>query len=745
MRVSWLYFFVIFLFSFPFVSAEVLLNEIMYAPSTSIGGSANEWVELYALGGGNETLSGCFFQDIELPVIIVDPYAILVRQSDLFNDTYYNASSTYEVSFGRGLANDGGSISLRCPSFEEVVYYNDSLAKSNNFSLERSPEGEWKESIIFGGTPSKNNSISAPLGDFASLEITEIMVDPFGDDDVLRPGGEWIEIYNRGKLPVSLRELVLYDQDDDHELRVTDSSSTTLTLCSHCYAVVYRNGDTDFDLSRNTDAVRLAVGYPLRSESVLDIVSFSSVPEGMSLSHFNGDWVYTAPTPGEDNLYTGLCDWQIDVMLNNSFSRPEDLSFTVEVGRRLGYGENITVQGIIEDGYGNIVKEYSPWTNDYITSSSHKTYSPRLAEGAYNIVFWLGNLTCRDGTLGDNRISRAVYLGQYYQNMSSRVEIEDVDLLRDGVTWGESVPLHLFLYKGNSTQKVIRVWVEAEGKKVSSTSKVSVQDEFSGYDLTIPVELVPRCENEEIRATAIVEGLGERDEVGFTIQSNGDDCDESDILSPNSALRSSFSSIPVGQRYAFTSVPYSILPGDIFPIRILVRGSAKDELYDLWSFVAEGRKCVSCLESTVGRNDTIYSLSVPRGQEKEIELLVKADANLPPGSYELRVIFRRVGVKTTQDLRQIIFVNDSSSLHSNSSSFLSNHFSQLSDSITVEPPVIGYSSFNVLSSSQDSTGMIVYESTTSLSKKSLPWVVVVAFCCLLFMFFKKGFILGRKA
>ena len=131
-----LYLLVIVSVSFPSTNARVLLNEIMYAPTTDFGGSSNEWIELYAQNG-NMTLQDCLFQDTELPEIIVDPYVVLVRRNDLFDGIYGNVSPVYEVSFGRGLANDGGNISLRCPSFEETVYYNDSMAKSNNFSLKK--------------------------------------------------------------------------------------------------------------------------------------------------------------------------------------------------------------------------------------------------------------------------------------------------------------------------------------------------------------------------------------------------------------------------------------------------------------------------------------------------------------------------------------------------------------------------------------------------------------------------------
>ena len=97
--------------------------------------------------------------------------------------------------------NDGDTVilfDLNGSMIDSVNYLSSWGARGNNKTLERNKFGEWKESIVLGGTPGGKNSVYDFSYDFSVLEITEVLGDPFGDDEALKPLGEWVEIYNSG-------------------------------------------------------------------------------------------------------------------------------------------------------------------------------------------------------------------------------------------------------------------------------------------------------------------------------------------------------------------------------------------------------------------------------------------------------------------------------------------------------------------------------------------------------------------
>jgi len=92
------------------------------------------------------------------------------------------------------------------------------------------------------------------------IVLNEFMANPTGYDNALMPGGEWVELYNKGNWPINLTGWYLTDSGATHILNITvaNSSTGTTIMPAHGYLVVYRNGDGDFELNNSgNDSVKL--------------------------------------------------------------------------------------------------------------------------------------------------------------------------------------------------------------------------------------------------------------------------------------------------------------------------------------------------------------------------------------------------------------------------------------------------------------------------------------------------------
>lgn len=512
------FYFVLFILISSLVQAEVIINEVMYDPD-QCADSDCEWIELYNLGNETINLSSCLIDGNSFEDFLIEGfnYLVVARNKEEFNK-HFNATTVVDGAFS--LKNDGDEIVLSGTFCDDSVTYNSIYAKGNNYTLEKHQSG-WKESLIVGGTPGKKNSVAEFSYDYSKLELTEIMVDPFGKDDENKPLGEWVEIFNNGNKPISLSGLVLYDNDDSHELYITQVNTDNYELCVGCYTIIYRNGDSDFDLSKINDKVRLYTGYPLLENQLIDEVSFSQSTEGMSFSKIDDVWYKTKPTPGEKNTYSGKCDWEIDLIKPESIFELDNFDFKVLIQRKYGGPQEITVRGEITDFFGEIVKSYSPWTDVEVVSTRTKSYSPNLKEGVYQVSFWIEDLGCGDDHLSNNKVSTVIATNPEYKKKDIELSIEKVYLGNDNsAQWGDQIRVKIYLYKGDESKHALELWAEKDDKAISKRTKLNAYEEYHEYTLTLPLQLVPNCNQglKDGKATLILAGLNDHDEKTFRIK-----------------------------------------------------------------------------------------------------------------------------------------------------------------------------------------------------------------------------------
>ncbi len=162
---------------------DIMINEIMYAPTDALGGQYNEWVELYNNDTEEVNITGWVIDDKTIPAVTMQPgeYAIIAKNDTKFADCYPDVMCTV-VKAAISLLNDGEVISLN-DSSESVIDDADftgcaDLALKNNKTLERNAAGGWEASLVDGGTPCAANSVldggSSALtvsADLASVDV----------------------------------------------------------------------------------------------------------------------------------------------------------------------------------------------------------------------------------------------------------------------------------------------------------------------------------------------------------------------------------------------------------------------------------------------------------------------------------------------------------------------------------------------------------------------------------------------
>ena len=709
-------------------SFGTFIGEIMYNP---VGTDNNrEYVELYSTkifnfsnfiiddNSSNDTLRPLFF--------VPNSYYSLIVE-DGFNYSGINAS-IYGVgsTIGNDL-NDEDTISLYFPNntkIDSVYYISDQGAQNNNYSLERRQDGSWGESRALGGTPGKQNSIWNATQHLLDLELSEFLPNTFNGDDELKPNGEWIELHNTGSTEIYLGGLFFEDQDG-HKLYVDDTKimddSNGLYLKPGKYILIYRDGDSDFTMN-DYGYEEISLIY---NNQTIDLVSYSDTQEGMSWSKVDGNWYQALPTPEEENKATGDCDWLLLLYFNNSIFQPERFAFEISAMRVFGNTPNITVRGKIEDSNGEVVETYSPWSDASITSISTKRYSPNLKEGLYQINFWIDNLTCDEVDSIDNQVSRVIAINPTYQKTTSTIEITSITVgSHNSTKWGDQLQAKVNIYKGDTTKEVVEAYAQKGGETISERTKLNLYDPYKLYPLTIPIQLFPNCNNDisNGKAILIVQGLDTRTEKEFEVSGvNEDVC--KDYLDYIDQIEEEATKL----QYLISESPAIVSSGDVFPLTVNFQNEEKPHKFTVWSYVYRGSKCYSCVYSTQDRNANEQTITLVSAESNDVELFVKLDPKMDDGEYNLKVEVRKDQQKTSHALIKTIYVKN---MKQNVSQSLE---VGAADNAETEEDLIT-SDFMVRTKvSNESKGVVIYESNAQKSKKFIPTFLVISLALLCLM------------
>ena len=294
----------------------LLVNEIMYDPE---GDDDNkEYVEVvHETNFSLENFTVKDFSSSDRLLLVKrteSNFSLIVEEG--FNYSLINASVyTAGSSIGNGLNNNQDSVIIidNVGNILDNITYNNTLGGINGRALCRSNHSfidcngtpgtnnfeDERENITSNMTPNNSenseNETEVKKEVNFTLEITEIMANPIGDDRAAYPDGEWIEVLNYGDFEINLENLRIEDEKNNNiKIKQTNFADNSI-IKSKSYKVVYLNGWSIFN--NDGDSVVLS------GENIIDRVNYSSIEQGFTWSKIDNIWRRTNPTPGEANKY----------------------------------------------------------------------------------------------------------------------------------------------------------------------------------------------------------------------------------------------------------------------------------------------------------------------------------------------------------------------------------------------------------------------------------------------------------
>lgn len=708
------------------VNAEILVNEIDYV---------TEWIEIFNQGNEFVNLEGWYFEDARSRdtmecceqncSLVVGPGEYVVLAGSGNDLDFERIICVDDRSLGNGLSNKGDLVRIGNGSYYSEHEYTGS--GNGKKTLERRNDGSWGISLDEGGTPNNENSIALAVVEYRDLEIGEVMANPFGTGSEFYPYGEWVELYNAGDVVLDLRGLEMRDQDDSHEIFLSETNVIGGVLIGAGERrVVYRNGDSDFSLNDNGyDEVRLFL-----DEDIIDEMSYSGSVEGMSWSKVRGEWVLTKATKGEENIFVESCDWKLNLEMDDVIFA-DGASFTIRLEREFGEAQIVSGTGWIEDINGVRLREYVPWNEQRVVSRSTRTYSPRLKEGPYKLHFEVGELGCRDEDLSNNVVERFFGINDRYGEGESQLKIENVVIGSDGeVEWGEQFNARVSVYRGNSTKRQVKAYVEMNGERVSRVSSVNLEDGFREYTLTIPVVLETNCGGkiDGGNAKVVVEGLDLQDEKSLRVEGfDRDVCERVEIEVSEKSEGSG--------KFSFDLVDLQEEKGEVRGI-LRVSGDKEEHTLKLWGYAYRGSKCYSCSGGVLQRDNGVVQFDIAPFEVVEREVLLEMDEGLA-GDFKVKFLLNKDSQKTSKEVTREISISDVGK----EVGFVEQNLVLVSggEGVSEDRFLGGAVEKKVWNGSRSSPLFIAYESSSRRAEKLVPEILALAFGLLVIiqMFVKK--------
>ncbi|MBI2522788.1 lamin tail domain-containing protein [Candidatus Woesearchaeota archaeon] len=501
-----------------------------------------------------------------------------------------------------------------------------------------------------------------------AIVINEIMADPIADETL----NEWVELYNEEDNDVNVSGWIIGDDNDNDTILGGLYNNEGTIIPAFGYAIITDDATRVYNnFNVSSDAVRLyvddaSIGNGLsndgetiylydNSNKLMDKKTYNETTEDLSWAYINNTLYKSNPTPGfanDESLLSG-CDYAVEFILAKTvFDNSSEFSFKIRASKVSGIPTNFTARAKIEDLNGKLIREYAPFTNESITKQKTSTgYTPNLEEG--KSYFMDSNITaeCSDTNLGNNFDTRIITIkGKPLQEESS-ISIENIlDIGSDKkAKFGQTVRVRLRVYKGNTNKKSVALWIESDkGRKLSKQSSANLEDKYTPYSITIPVQIMPNCDNEfkDDDYTLKVEGLDTEDEKGIEIQDLTDSLCEVKVvqqkeLSPNKfdfEIKEFNENVQLGERFN-TKIELDNNNNVDIPIKI-------------WSYVYRGSKSYS---GDREENKKEFTLKANSLQEIELENIVD-DAE--SGSYKFKVVINKNNQKTNNEIIKDITINN---------------------------------------------------------------------------------------
>ena len=516
-----------------------------------------------------------------------------------------------------------------------------------------------------------------------AIVINEIMADPIADETL----NEWVELYNDENKDVNVSGWIIGDDNGNDTLQGGLYNNEGTIIPSFGYAIITDDATrvyNNFNVSQG--AVRLyvddaSIGNGLGNDgetiyiydsngNLIDKRIYNETTEDLSWAYINNSLFKSNPTPGfanDDSLLSG-CDYAVEFILAKTvFENSSEFLFKIRASKVSGSSTNFTMKAKIEDLNGKLIKEYNPFTNEPITKQrTSAEFTPNFEEG--KSYFMDSNITveCGDTNEDNNFDTRIITIkGEPLQEESS-IKIENIlDLGSDKkAKFGQIVRVRLNLYKGNTNKKNVALWIESnKGKKLSKQSNTNLEDRYTNYSITIPVQIIPNCDSDFNNDDYILkaEGLDAEDEEDIEIQDLTDSLCEVKVVHQKELSSNKFD-------FEIKDFNKNIQLGKKFNTKVILDNNNNVEIpIKIWSYAYRGSKSYSGYREV---NKKEFILEANSLHEIELENIVEgAEA----GDYKFKVVLNKNNQKTNNEIIKDITINDNIETSKNENTDLKNN------------------------------------------------------------------------
>ncbi|MBI2134938.1 lamin tail domain-containing protein [Candidatus Woesearchaeota archaeon] len=553
--------------------------------------------------------------------------------------------------------------------------------------------------------------------------ISEIMADPVADESL----NEWIELYNNESVEINVSGWLIGDDSENDTLEGGLYNKEGTIIPAYGFAIITDDATRVYDnFNVSIDAMRLYVddssigGSGLKNDgenlslydnhgNLIDRKTYNSTTDGLSWAFVNGSLHKSSPTPGFSNDGSAIinegCDYAVNFILSKTlFDNSSDFTFKLRASKISGTPTNFTMKAKIEDLNGKLMKEYSPFTNESIsTQRTSSEFTPNLDEGKSYILESNITAECDDGNSENNFDTQIITIKGKPLDEKSSISIENVlDLGNDNqAKFGQVIRVRLSAYKGNTNKESIAVWIEDNnGRSVSKQSRTGLKSKYMNYSITIPVQIDPNCDESFDNDNYMIksEGLDSQDEEEVRIEDLTDSMCDVKIIESKKSAAAGFD-FDLGNFNEIVDAD-SKLSANI----VLDNNNNEDMDMKLWSYVYRGSKSYSG-----EREENMKEFTLKANSLQVVELSNSLDG-IEPGNYKFKVVLNKNNQKTNNEITKDIVVKIGKDENNG-----------LEDLEGKE--VYGKAENKITADFADSG--IVYESTTEKAKNLIPAFIIL--------------------
>jgi hypothetical protein len=487
----------VFVLLFSSVSADIIITEIMYNPSSKMGSDSDlEWIEVYNKGEIAFNLTSFDINNKKVDDILFEPnsYLVIARElfdgsdadNDSFSDFYSDVLATDAGAFT--LSNTEGNIVLSNGEINFSAHYlDDSGGDGNGHSLELI-NGTWIESKELYGTPGRENT-----AEFEDAVVDKgLKLTSFLDKEIYTGYN-----YNR------LFKIKLLDKDI---CGMKEKVSIKYSLFRDEELIFEKNFSKEVGCSTYSNTGNLII----EEEGEYTLCGHSTSHESNQVCQ-DISVIDVSKVP---------CDLAINVITEK---------LVYDSGEKIGYYNTLNeekfpyyIEYWVEDFLGEVFKKKSQTTN-----TNKKSYTPKIKE-IDRVLLIKAKVypLCADLNTSNNEAEQMVIIvNSVIENVESTSSNEEDSIIKivkvspEEQKFSGLVKAEIEIYKGETGKYSLTAYAERDGKKISQNLKINLKDKYTNYKLTLPIQLKLNCDGKisSGRAKVIVEGLGVKDDKEFKV------------------------------------------------------------------------------------------------------------------------------------------------------------------------------------------------------------------------------------